>query len=97
MIRAIIIDDESLARELLKDYIKETGGIEVIAECSDGFAGLKAIQEHDPQLVFLDIQMPKLTGFELIELLEKKPEIIFSTAFDQFAIKAFELNAVDDL
>lgn len=97
MIRAIIIDDESLARELLKDYIKETGGIEVIAECSDGFAGLKAIQEHDPQLVFLDIQMPKLTGFELIELLEKKPEIIFSTAFDQFAIKAFELNAVDYL
>ncbi len=97
MIRAIIIDDESLARELLKDYIRETGGIEIVAECSDGFTGLKAIQELNPQLLFLDIQMPKLTGFELIELLEKKPEIIFSTAYDQFAIKAFELNAVDYL
>lgn len=97
MIRAIIIDDESLARELLKDYILEKGGIEIIAECSDGFSGLKAIQELKPQLLFLDIQMPKLTGFELIELLDSKPEIIFCTAFDQFAIKAFELNAVDYL
>jgi len=97
MIRAIIIDDESLARELLKDYILEKGGIEIIAECSDGFSGLKAIQEFKPQLLFLDIQMPKLTGFELIELLDIKPEIIFCTAFDQFAIKAFELNAVDYL
>jgi two-component system LytT family response regulator len=97
MIRAIIIDDETLARELLRDYISEMGGIEIVAECSDGFSGLKALQEHEPQLLFLDIQMPKLTGFELIELLEKKPEIIFSTAYDQFAIKAFELNAVDYL
>jgi two-component system LytT family response regulator len=97
MIRAIIIDDESLARELLKDYIREIGGIEIVAECSDGFTGLKAIQELNPQLLFLDIQMPKLTGFELIELLERRPEIIFSTAYDQFAIKAFELNAVDYL
>jgi two-component system LytT family response regulator len=97
MIRAIIIDDESLARELLKDYIMDVGGIEIVAECPDGFTGLKAIQELDPQLLFLDIQMPKLTGFELIELLDRKPEIIFSTAYDQFAIKAFELNAVDYL
>jgi len=97
MIRAIIIDDETLARELLKDYIEEIGGIEIVAECSDGFAGLKAINELEPQLIFLDIQMPKLTGFELIEILDKKPEIIFSTAYDQFAIKAFELNAVDYL
>lgn len=97
MIRTIIIDDESLARELLKDYIREIGGIEIVAECSDGFAGIKAIHELDPQLLFLDIQMPKLTGFELIELLDSKPQIIFSTAFDQFAIKAFELNAVDYL
>jgi two-component system, LytTR family, response regulator len=97
MIRAIIIDDESLARELLKDYLKELGSIELIAECSDGFSGLKAINELEPQLVFLDIQMPKLTGFELIELLDRKPEIIFSTAYDQYAIKAFELNAVDYL
>ncbi len=97
MIRAIIIDDEYLARELLKDYINEKGGIEILAECSDGFAGLKAIQELKPQLLFLDIQMPKLNGFELVELLDSKPEIIFCTAYDQFAIKAFELNAVDYL
>ena len=97
MIRAIIIDDEYLARELLKDYINEKGGIEILAECSDGFAGLKAIQELKPQLLFLDIQMPKLNGFELVELLDSKPEIIFCTAYDQFAIKAFELNAIDYL
>jgi two-component system, LytTR family, response regulator len=97
MIRAIIIDDESLARDLLKEYIGQKGGIQILADCSDGFTGLKAIQELDPQLLFLDIQMPKLTGFELIELLDRKPEIIFSTAYDQFAIKAFELNAVDYL
>jgi two-component system LytT family response regulator len=97
MIRAIIIDDESLAREILRDYILELGGIEIVSECSDGFTGLKAIHEFEPDLLFLDIQMPKLTGFELIELLENKPEIIFSTAYDQFAIKAFELNVVDYL
>lgn len=97
MIRAILIDDEPLARELLKDYIRIHGEMEIVAECSDGFSGLKAIQELDPQLLFLDIQMPKLSGFEMIEVLEKKPEIIFTTAFDQYAIKAFELNAIDYL
>lgn len=97
MIRAIIIDDETLARELLKEYITEMPDIQVIAECSDGFSGLKAIQELDPDLIFLDIQMPKLTGFEMLEVLDKKPEIIFCTAFDQYAIKAFEMNAIDYL
>ncbi|MCB8994802.1 MAG: LytTR family transcriptional regulator DNA-binding domain-containing protein [Bacteroidales bacterium] len=97
MIRTIIIDDEPLARSLLADYINDLEDIEIVAQCADGFSGLKAIQEHEPDLIFLDIQMPKLTGFEMLELLDKKPEIIFSTAFDQFAIKAFELNAVDYL
>jgi len=96
-IRTIIIEDEAPARDILKHYLKEMIEIEVIAECSDGFSGLKAISEMKPDLVFLDIQMPKLTGFEMLEVLEEKPEIIFTTAYDQFAIKAFELSAVDYL
>jgi two-component system LytT family response regulator len=96
-IRTIIIEDELPARELLKHYLSSHDEIEVVAECPDGFAGLKAISEEKPDLVFLDIQMPKLTGFEMLEVTEEKPEIIFTTAYDQFAIKAFELNALDYL
>lgn len=95
--KAIIIDDENLARELIKAYLKKFDQVEVIAECADGFEGLKAIQQHSPDLVFLDIQMPKITGFEMLELIENPPVVIFSTAFDQYAIKAFELNATDYL
>jgi len=97
MIRTIIIDDESLARDLIKAYLRKFDDIEVIQECGDGFQGLKAIQEHKPDLIFLDVQMPKITGFEMLELLDEPPVIIFSTAFDQYAIKAFELNATDYL
>jgi two-component system LytT family response regulator len=96
-IRAVIIDDEAPAREILKHYLREHPEIEVVAECADGFSGLKVIAEMKPDLVFLDIQMPKLTGFEMLEVLEEKPEIIFTTAYDEFAIKAFELNALDYL
>jgi two-component system, LytTR family, response regulator len=96
-IRTIIIDDETPARDLIKHYLKEVDSIEVIAECADGFSGLKSISSLKPDLVFLDIQMPRLTGIELVEVLTEKPEIIFTTAFDHFAIKAFELNAVDYL
>lgn len=96
-IKAIIVDDESLARELIRDFLKNIEDIEVIAECQNGFEALKAIQEHNPGLVFLDIQMPKIDGFELLDVLENKPEIIFTTAFDQYALKAFEQNAVDYL
>ena len=96
-IRAIIIDDESLARDLIKAYLKNHPEIEVIKECGDGFEGLKAIQEEKPDMIFLDVQMPKITGFELLELLESPPVVIFSTAFDQYAIKAFEMNATDYL
>ena len=96
-IRILIIDDETPARELIKHYLKEVESIEVIAECSDGFSGLKSISALKPDLVFLDIQMPRLTGIELVEVLTEKPEIIFTTAYDQFAIRAFELNAVDYL
>ncbi len=95
--KAILIDDEPLARALIKQYLLEHPSVEILAECSDGFQGLKAIQELAPDIVFLDVQMPKLTGFELLELLEKPPVIIFTTAYNEYAIKAFELNAVDYL
>ncbi len=97
MIKAIIIDDETLARELIRDYALEIPDLEIIGEFADGFSGFKGIQELKPDLIFLDIQMPKLNGFEMIELLEEKPHIIFTTAFDQYALKAFELNAIDYL
>lgn len=97
MLRTIIIDDETPARELLKHYLSAINDIELVAECADGFEGLKAISEHKPDLIFLDIQMPKLTGFEMLEVLNERPEIIFTTAYDQYAIKAFEINAIDYL
>ena len=96
-IRILIIDDETPAREIIKHYLKEVEAVEVVAECADGFTGLKTISTVKPDLVFLDIQMPRLTGIEMVEVLTEKPEIIFTTAYDQFALKAFELNAVDYL
>lgn len=96
-IRAIIIEDEQLARNLLMSYLADHEKLEVIAECENGFDGLKTINEQKPDLVFLDVQMPKLTGFEMLELLEHRPEIIFTTAYNQYAIKAFDQHAVDYL
>jgi two-component system, LytTR family, response regulator len=97
MIKAIIIDDERLARSLVKEYLSNHADIELKAECNDGFEGLKAIQEHKPDLLFLDIQMPKINGFEMLELLDQAPAVIFTTAFDEYAIKAFDNHAVDYL
>ena len=96
-INAIIIEDEELSRELIKSYFKDFNDLNIIKECSNGFEGIKAIGELKPDLIFLDIQMPKLSGFEMLELLDAKPEIIFITAHNEYAIKAFELNAVDYL
>lgn len=96
-IRTIIVEDEELARNLLKSFLKDAENIELIAECENGFEGVKMINEMKPDLVFLDIQMPKITGFELLELLDHKPHIIFATAYDQYALKAFEYNAADYL
>src|SRR5665647_460992 len=96
-IRVLIIEDETPARELIKYMLKDHPEIEVVGECADGFCGAREIKEKHPDLIFLDIQMPKLTGFELLEVLDEKPEVIFTTAFDQYAIRAFELNAVDYL
>ncbi|WP_029284406.1 LytTR family DNA-binding domain-containing protein [Pedobacter sp. R20-19] len=97
MIRTILIDDEPLARDIVKFYLTDHPEIEVVAECCDGFEGLKAITLHKPDLIFLDIQMPKISGFEMLELVDDKPAVIFTTAFDEYAIKAFEVNAVDYL
>ncbi|HEY0057165.1 MAG TPA: response regulator [Pedobacter sp.] len=97
MTKAILIDDEPLAREIVKEYLEDYSQIEVIAECGDGFEGVKAIAQHQPDLIFLDIQMPKITGFEMLELIEHKPGVIFTSAFDEYAIKAFEAHAIDYL
>ncbi len=97
MIRVLIIDDEPLARMVVKEYLQNFPQFEIIQECNDGFEGLKAIQQHQPDLVFLDVQMPKINGFEMLELVEQQPAVIFTTAFDEYAIKAFETHAVDYL
>ncbi|HSD62568.1 MAG TPA: LytTR family transcriptional regulator DNA-binding domain-containing protein [Ignavibacteriaceae bacterium] len=96
-IKAIIIDDETLGRQIIKKFLLEHEDIELIDECSNGFDGVKKINELKPDLVFLDIQMPKLNGFEMLELIDSPPVIIFTTAYDQYAIKAFEVNAADYL
>ncbi len=96
-IRTVIIDDETPARDLIRHYLQDIDYIDVIAECADGFSGLKTITMMKPDLIFLDIQMPRLTGLEMLEVTTEKPEVIFITAYDQFAIRAFELNAVDYL
>lgn len=96
-ITAIIIDDEPLAREIIKSYLKSFPEIEVASECDNGFLGIKAINELNPDLIFLDVQMPKINGFEMLELLDELPVVIFTTAYDQYALKAFEANAADYL
>jgi len=96
-ISCIIIDDENPARKLINVFLKKKGNIDVVAEASNGFEAVKLIDEHKPDLIFLDIQMPKLNGFEVLELIHHKPKIIFTTAYDQYALKAFEENAVDYL
>jgi len=96
-LKTVIVDDESLARNLIKSFMKDLEDVELVGECENGFEGVKMINELNPDLVILDIQMPKITGLEMLELLDHKPEVIFSTAYDQYAIKAFEHNAVDYL
>ncbi|HEX8530067.1 MAG TPA: response regulator [Cytophagales bacterium] len=95
--KALIIDDEPLARLIVQEYLQGYPQIRVVQECGDGFEGVKAIQQHKPDVIFLDVQMPKINGFEMLELLEQPPAVIFTTAFDEFALKAFEAHAVDYL
>lgn len=97
MIKVIIIDDEPLARSIVKEYLSTYSDITIVAECGDGFEGVKAITQFSPDLIFLDIQMPKINGFEMLELLDVQPSVIFTTAFDEFALKAFDIHAIDYL
>ncbi|MFC3197797.1 LytR/AlgR family response regulator transcription factor [Parapedobacter deserti] len=97
MIKAVLVDDEPLARSMVAEYLESYPHVAVVAECNDGFEGAKAIMHHQPDVVFLDIQMPKINGFEMLEIVDKQPAVIFTTAFDEYAIKAFEQHAVDYL
>ena len=95
--RVMIVDDEDLARGLVREFLAGHADVEIVAECANGFDAVKAISELEPELVFLDIQMPKLNGFEVVELAGRKTRYIFVTAYDQYALKAFEVHAVDYL
>ncbi len=96
-IRAVIVDDEELARQMLREFLASHSEIEVIAECTNGFEAVKAVTEMKPDLLFLDIQMPKLNGFEVLELIGTDRAIVFVTAYDEYAIRAFDIHAVDYL
>ncbi len=97
MIKTIIVDDELLATGLVSEFLRSYPQFEVVAICHDGFEALKAIQLFQPELIFLDIQMPKITGFELLELLDSPPAVLFTTAFDQYAVQAFDAKGLDYL
>ena len=96
-IRAVIVDDEDLARQILREYLKSEEDVEIVAECGNGFAAVKTVTEQKPDLLFLDVQMPKLDGFEVLELVDREVAVVFVTAFDQYAMKAFDAAAVDYL
>ena len=95
--RVVVVDDEPLARTVIREYLKEHPGVEIVAECGNGFEAVKAVTEQAPDLMFLDIQMPKLDGFEVLELLGRSVPVVFTTAFDQYALRAFDVHAVDYL
>jgi len=97
LIRAVLVDDEELARRVLREYLASSPAIEVVAECANGFDAVKAISELKPDLVFLDVQMPKLDGFEVLELIDREVAVIFVTAYDAYAMKAFDAHAIDYL
>src|SRR5579885_1800229 len=96
-LKAVIVDDEELARAFLKELLQSHPEIEIAAECANGFEAVKAVAEIAPDLLFLDVQMPKLDGFEVLELIEPGPAVIFVTAYDQYAMRAFDAHAADYL
>src|SRR5687768_8307181 len=95
--RVVVVDDEPLARTVIREYLKSHPGVEIVAECGNGFEAVKAVTELSPDLMFLDIQMPKLDGFEVLELLGRAVPVVFTTAYDQYALRAFDVHAVDYL
>ena len=95
--RALIVDDEELARHIIREFLQPHTEIEIAAECANGFEAVKAVAEHKPDLIFLDVQMPKLTGFDVLELIGEEVSVIFVTAYDQYAMRAFDVHAVDYL
>jgi len=97
MIRSILVDDEPLARDVLREYLAADEDFEIVAECANGFEAVREVTEHDPDVLFLDIQMPKLDGFEVLELLDRSPVVVFVTAYDEYALRAFEVHALDYL
>src|SRR5439155_7420787 len=97
LLRVMIVDDESPARSLLREYLAAEPDVQLAGECTNGFEAVKAIGELAPDLILLDIQMPKLDGFEVLELLETPPAVVFVTAYDEYALKAFEVHALDYL
>lgn len=96
-LRIVIADDEDLARSLVREYLKDSLDLEIVAECRNGFEAVKAVTELKPDLLLLDIQMPRLDGFEVLELIERETNVIFITAYDQYAIRAFDVHAIDYL
>ena len=97
MIRTIIVDDEPLARDVLREYLAADEEFEIVAECANGFEAVRAVTQHDPDVLFIDIQMPKLDGFEVLALLDRSPAVVFVTAHDEYALRAFEVQALDYL
>ena len=96
-LRVAVVDDEELARGVVREHLAAHADVEVVAECANGLEAVESVAAHAPDLVFLDVQMPRLTGFETLELLEPRPAVVFVTAYDRHAVKAFEVNAVDYL
>ena len=96
-IRVAIVDDEALARTVLREYLAAVPGVEVVAECANGFEAVKVVSEQHPDLLLLDVQMPKLNGFEVLDLVGRDVAVIFVTAYDQYAIRAFDARAIDYL
>src|SRR3954451_22919580 len=96
-LRVAIVDDEQLARQVLREYLSRLPDVDVVAECANGFEAVKAVAELRPDLLLLDVQMPKLSGFEVLELVGKDVAVVFTTAYDQYALRAFEVHAVDYL
>jgi two-component system LytT family response regulator len=97
ILRVIIVDDEPLARGVIREFLRAHPAVDVVAECGNGFDAVKAVAELAPDLVFLDVQMPKLSGFDVVELLGREVPVVFTTAYDQYALRAFEVHAVDYL